>query len=35
MNQRVAERISGLVGQSVFPADVPVEYRVYPGGSSM
>jgi hypothetical protein len=35
MNQRVAERISGLVGQKVLPADVPVEYRVYPVGSSM
>jgi hypothetical protein len=35
MNERVAERLSGLVGQMLQPADVPVEYRVYPIGSCM
>ena len=35
MNPRVAERISGLVGRRVVPADVPVEYRVYPEGAAM
>lgn len=35
MNQRVADRVSELVGQTLFPADVPVEYRVYPQGSAM
>ena len=35
MNQRVAERLSGLVNRSLMPADVPVEFRIYPVGSCM
>lgn len=35
MNRRVGERLSGLVNQKLLPADVPVEYRIYPVGSCM
>ena len=35
MNQTVADRISRLVGKDLQPADVPVEFRVYPPGSAM
>ena len=35
MNERVAARLGGLLGRKVIPADVPVEYRIYPPGSRM
>lgn len=36
MNDRVAHRLGEIVGQeTLMPADVPVEYRVYPEGSAM
>lgn len=35
MNQNVAHRLGQLTGQVLQPADVPVEYRIYPQGSCM
>jgi hypothetical protein len=35
MNQRVGDRLGALVGRRLLPADVPVEYRIYPPGSCM
>ena len=35
MNRKVADRLGALTGASLLPADVPVEFRVYPAGSCM
>jgi hypothetical protein len=36
MNRKVADRLGALTGESsLLPADVPVEFRVYPSGSCM
>ena len=35
MNRNVADRLGALTGSTLLPADVPLEFRVYPSGSCM